>query len=151
MVMEKRRLRRDQNPLAVDSAHRIFSYVDRGRYERQVDTISSLTRNLMVIGFTDLVTSPGEVINAVFKFLGLEPLPSPDLPSLNAGTEKAWLPGRWMALHKTRGFPRIFPLFPTRPTEAGLSDQPCLSPTCSMEFQFSEDPASDKRDCCRFS
>lgn len=104
LVMEKRRLRRDRNPLGINSAHRLFSYANRGRYEQQLEKARSMTRNLMVIDFVDLIMSPGTVINAVFRFLGLEPLPSPDLPSLNAGTEKARWPGRWIARHMTRTF-----------------------------------------------
>jgi hypothetical protein len=104
LLMEKRRLRRDQNPLSVDSAHRNYSYVSRGRYEWQIEKILALTNNLMVIDFVDLITSPSEVINAIFQYLDLPQILTPSLPTLNAGTGKAWLPGRWVARHMIRTF-----------------------------------------------
>lgn len=84
LLLERIRLRKDRNPLASDSAHRHFSYLDRGRYVIQMQRLSSLSENFYIIWLTDLLTNPQGVMNHVFEFLDLHPIVIDEVPRLNA-------------------------------------------------------------------
>jgi hypothetical protein len=107
LMVERFRLARDQDPLELNSAHRHFSYVDRGRFEVQLARLSSLTSNVIIVNFHELISSPSTVINEIFRFLGLSPLSAPTLPTLNIGAQRAGPVGRWIAHVMTR---KLWPL-----------------------------------------
>lgn len=83
LILERFRLRRDHDPLAPHSAHRHFSYIDRGRYSKQLQRLSSITPNYLVLNFSDLLTSPQETMDRVFTFLRLPSIEVRDIPHLN--------------------------------------------------------------------
>jgi hypothetical protein len=85
LPLERRRLRRDRDPLAPDSAHRHSSYLDRGRYDKQLDRLRDVAAHVLVVRFEELVASPQRVLDAVTAFLGVDPLPIGHLPHLNGG------------------------------------------------------------------
>jgi hypothetical protein len=107
LMVERFRLARDHDPLEPNSAHRHFSYIDRGRYEMQLARLLSHTSNVIIVNFHELTTSPSTVLDDIFQFLGLSTLSAPTLPVLNVGTQKAGSFGRWIAHLMTR---KLWPL-----------------------------------------
>lgn len=104
LAAERRRLRRDPDPLARNSAHRHSSYVDRGRYGPQLQRMQSLTDRCHVVLFTDLVTDPGRVVDGITDFLGVQRHPVTDVGRLNAGGRRRRLAvamARRLARHDT--------------------------------------------------
>ena len=85
LASERRLLRTDSDPLAQDSAHRHFSYRDRGRYVGQLERLRRLTPHHHVVAFRDLLATPQQVIDDVCSFLCVEPMVLDELPHLNAG------------------------------------------------------------------
>ncbi len=102
MASERRRLRRDPDPLAADSAHRHSSYLDRGRYAGQLERLRSLTANYHVVLFNDLMADPGRVLDGIVDFLGVERRLLDQIPRLNAGDGRRRRLGRAMARRLTR-------------------------------------------------
>ena len=86
LASERFRLRCDTDPLAENSAHRHWSYLDRGRYESQIRRILDLTPHLLLVDFDLLVRSTSASMERVFDFLGLEAVSIPTLPRLNIGS-----------------------------------------------------------------
>ena len=84
LALERIRLHRDRDPLMDSSAHRHFSYLDRGRYSQQLQRLSALSPNFLVIGFSDLITNPQDVMNRIFTFLDLSPITVGEVPHLNS-------------------------------------------------------------------
>ena len=84
LALERIRLQRDRDPLMDSSAHRHFSYLDRGRYSQQLQRLSALSPNFLVIGFSDLITNPQDVMNRIFTFLDLSPITVGEVPHLNS-------------------------------------------------------------------
>lgn len=84
LMLERFRLWRDRNPLGSHSAHRHFSYIDRGRYTKQLQRLSSLTPNYLIIEFSDLFTHPQATMDSIFAFLGLSSINIENVPKLNA-------------------------------------------------------------------
>ena len=84
LALERIRLQRDRNPLMSNSAHRRFSYIDRGRYSQQLQRLSALSQNFLVIGFSDLITNPQNTMNRIFAFLELPPITVGEVPHLNS-------------------------------------------------------------------
>lgn len=85
LALERWRLWRDGDQLAVDSAHRVSSYLDRGRYVAQLGHLRSVTEQVHVVSLAQLVAEPDSVLSGVQHFLGVEPRPLGALPRLNAG------------------------------------------------------------------
>jgi Sulfotransferase domain len=109
LLLEKRLLAVDKEPLARDSPHRHYSYLDRGRYSTQLCRLQNSGLNFHVILLPDLVRDPQKTLNKVFAFLGLSEIPIPHLPHLNPGSHK---PNR---VHRL--IARIFLYSATRSTE----------------------------------
>ena len=84
LALERIRLHRDRDPLMDSSAHRHFSYLDRGRYSQQLQRLSALSPNFLVVGFSDLITNPQDVMNRIFTFLDLCPITVGEVPHLNS-------------------------------------------------------------------
>lgn len=84
IAAERWRLRRDRDPLAPNSAHRHFSYLDRGRYERQVAHLRRLTPHHKIVLFEDLLERTEDVINDIYRFLGVSTWHVGEFPHLNA-------------------------------------------------------------------
>ena len=84
LALERIRLHRDRDPLMDSSAHRHFSYLDRGRYSQQLQRLSALSQNFLVISFSDLITNPQNVMNRIFTFLDLSPITVGEVPHLNS-------------------------------------------------------------------
>lgn len=85
LLLEKKRLKREADyALLPDSSWRNHSYVDRGRYFHQIQTLISLFPDALVIPFTLLVNKPQEVLNLTQDFLGVERKKLPPLPPMNA-------------------------------------------------------------------
>jgi hypothetical protein len=89
LLLERRRLRRDRAPLADGSAHRVWSYRDRGRYAGQLRRVAALVPNLHVTTLADLGADPIGEVTAIHRFLGLEEVPPGPLPRLNAAPPAA--------------------------------------------------------------
>jgi hypothetical protein len=83
IALERHRLRRDADPLAADSAHRHSSYVDRSRYDVQLRRLRESSVNVHVVHFDELVLTPIPVVQRIFDFLGLDPIPAVEFPHLN--------------------------------------------------------------------
>lgn len=56
--------------------HRVYSYVDRGRYVEQIKYIRKIfgNKNLHILNMDDLIAYPNKTMNRIFHFLGLEAL-----------------------------------------------------------------------------
>ena len=54
--------------------HRVFSYIDRGKYANQIRKLSELfsSENLLVLKHDDLLNSPQSLLARVWDFLGVE-------------------------------------------------------------------------------
>jgi hypothetical protein len=102
LAAERRRLRRDPDPLAWNSAHRHSSYLDRGRYAGQLERLRSLTANYHLVLFDDLLTDPGWVLDGIVDFLGVERRPLDRIPRLNPGDGRRHRLGRALARRLTR-------------------------------------------------
>ena len=85
LALERRRLRREKDPLSAQSAHRHFSYVDRGRYGRQLKHLYSLTNRHHVVLFSDLLAHPQRVVDGICDFLEVARFEIEHLPHLNEG------------------------------------------------------------------
>ena len=82
--LEEQRLSQDFAPLDPGSAHRTFSYVDRGRYERQLRRLYTIFPDALVLRFAQLVDAPDEILALVQRHVGLEPHPSVTIASVAA-------------------------------------------------------------------
>ena len=85
LVSERRRLRRDADELVWGSAHRQWSYVDRGRYDVQLHRLLGLSSSVHVVLFEELLRSPQAVIDGVCDFLGVGRMVIGELPIFNDG------------------------------------------------------------------
>jgi len=85
LLLERGRLRKDRDPLALGSARRECSYVDRGRYHEQVQRLLAVVPNVHVVLLSDLIADPERVVHGVHDFLGVERHPVNALPRLNVG------------------------------------------------------------------
>jgi len=65
LLLERRRLRKDRDPLAQGSAHRERSYVDRGRYHAQLQRLLALVPQVHVVLMSDLIADPERVVHGV--------------------------------------------------------------------------------------
>ena len=74
LLLEKWRLKNDSAPRSKDSAHRRWSYMDRGFYSRQLEEIfKSFPQNqVLVISNESLKGNHDQTLNQVFDFLGAE-------------------------------------------------------------------------------
>jgi hypothetical protein len=74
LLLEKGRLKNDSAPRSKDSAHRHWSYMDRGFYSRQLEEIfKSFPQNqVLVISNEGLKANHDRTLNQVFDFLGAE-------------------------------------------------------------------------------
>lgn len=88
LVAEGWRLRRDPEPLAVGSAHRTASFVDRGRYSRQLRRLFALSQHVHVTTLADLVHDTAGEMARMFEFLGLPPVVVSEAPRLNTGRRR---------------------------------------------------------------
>ena len=84
LTFEQQRLRRDQDPLAPDSAHRHFSYLDRSRYAPQLLKLQALTKNTHVVLFSEMLAKPQRVLDDIFEFLDLPTIRINEIPQLNS-------------------------------------------------------------------
>jgi hypothetical protein len=85
VALEGRRLRRDSDVLAQDSAHRHASYLDRGRYAPQMARLRSLTDRVTVVTLDGLVTDPTATLHRLQDFLGVDRREVGAFPRDNAG------------------------------------------------------------------
>lgn len=97
LLSERRRLRLDADPLAAESAHRVASYVDRGRYDKQLQALLSRTSAVHVVLFDALIRSPEACVAGVVDFLGLAPAALGEFPRMNAGAGERSPAGRTLA------------------------------------------------------
>lgn len=69
LINEKSRL-----ALMPNMQHRVYSYLDRGKYTNQIRHIWSFfaKENILIIKADDLISSPNETMNSVYKFLGVD-------------------------------------------------------------------------------
>jgi len=102
LAAERWRLRRDGDPLAARSAHRVSSFLDRGKYAGQLERLRSITGNFHVVLFNDLVADPGRVLDGITDFLGVERRPLDQIPRLNAGDGRRHRLGRALARQLTK-------------------------------------------------
>ncbi len=102
LATERWRLRRDADPLDARSAHRISSYLDRGRYARQLERLRSITENYHVVLFNDLVANPVQVLDGITDFLCVERHPLDQIPRLNVGDGRRHRLGRAIARKLTK-------------------------------------------------
>jgi hypothetical protein len=116
LALEGRRLKRDADPLAANSAHRHFSYRDRGRYAQQLRHLSSLTDQYLVVTLGDLIADPGATLDRIYRFLGLPPHPVGSLPHLNSGDGRnhkvAKFFARWLMRREAAAAERLVGLAP---------------------------------------
>lgn len=87
-LLERRRLRRSTDPLAVDSAQRHASYRDRSRYSQQLEHLASLTDRYHVVLLDDLRARPDVALAGIYRFLGIPAQSVEHVPRLNAGDGK---------------------------------------------------------------
>lgn len=99
LLAEAARLMRGGDPLAAKSAARVHSYVDRGRYARQVSRLLTLFPDALVLGFTDLIEHPDPVLARVTEFLGVA--------AFAPGTAFPWRNGDERAHDQGRGSRRL--------------------------------------------
>jgi hypothetical protein len=74
LLLEKHRLKKDSLPRSKSSAHRRWSYIDRGCYSRQLEEIfkSFPSGQVLVVSNQGLKYDHGAMLNQVFDFLGVE-------------------------------------------------------------------------------
>jgi hypothetical protein len=74
LLLEKFRLGKDSAPRSKGSAHRSFSYIDRGYYSRQLEEILSSfpLHQVLVISNDALKHSHDATLDKVFDFLGVK-------------------------------------------------------------------------------
>lgn len=77
ILAEPARLRGTLSDFAPDAAWRWASYVDRGRYARQLDALFSLfpRSQVLLLRSADLLADPVATLGRVTDFLGLAPVP----------------------------------------------------------------------------
>lgn len=88
LMAEPWRLRGHRDDWANDSPLRAWSYVARGRYVRQLDTLfAQFPRGqVLLLRSQDLATATDAILGTVVDFLGLPPMPRPlDLPRVFEG------------------------------------------------------------------
>lgn len=85
LLAEPRRLRRDSDPLGPESAHRVGSYLARGRYTAQLRRLRDLVGHVHVTTLDGLLADPAGEMMAIHRFLGIDPLAVESIPHLNAG------------------------------------------------------------------
>lgn len=58
-----------------DDPRRVFSYIDRGRYSTQIETVRAYfpDNQLLIIEMQELLSSHDQVLKRVFEFLGVSP------------------------------------------------------------------------------
>jgi len=117
LAAEPVRLRRDRDPLAIGSAHRVASYLDRSDLLPQIARLRRLVRHVHVVPFPRLVADPAGTLAQAQLFLGLPPLPwEGPAPFLNADPDprpsvllpvlRALLAGRTRRIEEALGWPR---------------------------------------------
>jgi hypothetical protein len=70
--------------LAPGSAHRCWSYLDRGRYEKQILRLGSVTDRVHLVLFEDLVRDPRRALSWIRRRLGLLPVADNSLARFEA-------------------------------------------------------------------
>lgn len=102
LVVERHRLRADSDELAADSAHRLASYLDRGRYLAQLQRVQSATDQVCVVSLGRLAADPGGVLAELHRFLGIEERRVVVAPRLNLGSGRTGRVARTMLALVTR-------------------------------------------------
>ena len=75
LQLESRRLAADRNPLAPNSAARVSSFRDRGRYSRQIGRLLEWFPDALVLRFDELVNESATTAQRVTEHLGVTPFP----------------------------------------------------------------------------
>lgn len=107
VVAEPSRIRRGARDFSATAAWRWASYVDRGRYARQLDVLyGHFPRSqVLLLRSTDLLTDPARTLDRVMAFLGVAPVPIASGTSF-AGDYRPpghWSPGRLLLRWRLRG------------------------------------------------
>ena len=73
LFAEPQRLRSGRDSmLEFNSAHRNWSYLDRGKYHRQIRRLSGLFPHAMIIPFPKIMSQPRELLIDIQRYLGIE-------------------------------------------------------------------------------
>lgn len=109
VLLERARLRGHGGDWSPDSPLRVFSYVARGRYARQLAVLLRHfpRQQVLLLQSRDLAEHPAQTVAQVLEFLGLRPLPVPPAfaPVFAGGyrAPPAWAPGRLLLRLLLRG------------------------------------------------
>jgi len=99
---ERRRLAADSRPLAPNSPHRAWSYVERSDYAPQLRRLISLAEHVHVVMFGDMIGDPGQTLTGIHRFLSLDESPTALLPHLNISARRRHPAARTVVKLKTR-------------------------------------------------
>jgi hypothetical protein len=84
LVAEPKRLRAGRhNFIDPNSPHRTWSYLDRGRYRRQIGRLLKLFPQALVVPFPKIISHPNELLIDVQRYLGVEIIHLEILPVQN--------------------------------------------------------------------
>ncbi len=66
--------REERYKSALPLQHRVYSYIDRGYYSRQLERLYSFFpgKNILVLRYDDLQKQPGQLFDRIFDFLGVD-------------------------------------------------------------------------------
>lgn len=109
VLAEPGRLRGHADDWTPHSPLRTWSYVDRGRYARQLDVLfRHFDRGqVLLLRSGDLAARPADTVARALDFLGLPPFAAPaEFPRIFAGDYAPvgrWSPGRWLLRWRLRG------------------------------------------------
>ena len=103
LLLERSRLGRDADPLGDTSAHRRWSYVDRGRYAPQLERLRSLTENVHVATFEQMIGDTAPTLRRILRFIGVDDTVTLSLPHLNISKRRGQHLARLAARVLTRG------------------------------------------------
>lgn len=106
LLLERLRLGREVDPLREMSAHREWSYVDRGRYGPQLERLHSLIDNVHVVIFEQMITDPRATLLGIHRFLGIEEREDTSLEHLNSSNRRPQRGARLLARALTRNVRR---------------------------------------------
>ena len=98
LLAERWRLRGHEDDFSSGSPLRHHSYRFRGDYARQIDDLYAAfpRERVLLLRNEHLRDNPAEVLDEVFRFLGLEPLAHEDgYGPVFAGEYQRWSPGGW--------------------------------------------------------
>ena len=107
ILAEPARLRGTPADFALEAAWRWASYVDRGRYARQIDALYSHfpRAQVLLLRSADLLADPVATLGRVTDFLGLPPVPAVAERAFVGGyaTPARFSPGRLLLRWRLRG------------------------------------------------